>query len=152
MVRSSVKNGADEKVMWKAVAVADELLNEIRESHPEKYEHYMREMSEAINGCHYSEAIAQADVDAMFHTDEKGVKVRGAHWSPDEVENAMAGKQMPNGTTKHDKWVAANAMWHDLCKHYDDAQIIDITYRIFFADEDFPSGGKVWKYMAMKSA
>ena len=149
MVRDSVKSGANEQVMWHAVEVADNMLSEIKESHPERYDYYMRQMTQALFGCHYTESIAMSDVDDMHHTDSNGEVVSGLYWTPDQVEEAWVGKPFPKGTTKFDKFVAANAIWHDLNGEFDDEQILDIAYRIFFADEDSNLEGKVWKYMSI---
>ncbi len=148
MVRESVKSGSNEQVMWHAVEVAEDLLQEVKESHPDKYDHYMRKMSEALFGCHYNEALAMEDVDAMCHTNENGEKIQGRYWSPEQVEAAWAGKKFPEGTTKFDRFVAANAMKHDLANILEDEQILDVAYAIFFADEDSDLEGKVWKYIS----
>lgn len=149
MVRESVKNGANQDVMWNAVSVADEILDEIKKTHPEKYDHYMREMSEALFGCHYTESLAMADVEKMHHTNKEGQVMEGNYWTPEQVEEAWAGKKFPKGTTKYDKWVISNAIWHDTSNFLDDKQVLEVAYNLFFADEDSNLDGKVWKYMSI---
>lgn len=149
MVRESVKSGANQDVMWHAVEVADNLLCDIKESHPDLYDEYMRKMSAAIFGCHYTEDLAKADVDKMFHTDTTGKKIMGPHWNADQVEQVWSAKKFPTGTNKWDKFVAANAFWHDLSNEFEDDEILEIAHSIFFADEDSDNNGKVWKYMNM---
>ena len=148
MVRESVKNGSDEQIMWKSVEVADEMLCDIKESHPEQYDHYMRKMTEALFGCHYNEAMAMEDVEKMHHTNKNGEVVSGCYWTPEQVEEAWEGKKFPTGTTKFDKFIAANAIWHDLDNVLEPEQILDVAYNIFFADEDSNLDGKVWKYIS----
>jgi hypothetical protein len=62
----------------------------------------------------------------------------------------MHGKPMPAGVTDCDKWVAANAMWHDLNKKFDDGQVIHAAILFFLSDEDWPGQGKIWEYMNCK--
>ena len=56
----------------------------------------------------------------------------------------------PSGVNKWDKLVAYNAAYADWSKKFDDAQILDIAYLFYFADEDWkhPST-KVWDYMCL---
>lgn len=149
MVRESVKSGANQDVMWHAVEVADNLLCDIKDSHPELYDEYMRKMSAAIFGYHYTEELAKSDVEKMFHTDSTGKRISGQHWTPEQVEEAWVSKKFPTGANKWDKYVAANAIWHDLSKEFDDGQVLNVAHAIFFADEDSDNNGKVWKYMNM---
>lgn len=150
MVESAVKIGKGEKAMWRAVEVADNLLDKLHDEHPEEFDKYMRRMSEAVNGCHYTEELAKKDVEQMHHTGKDGMAHHGSHWSAEEIEAATNGKQFPQGTTKWDKFVAYNAAWHDFNKKFDDAQVLDIAYLFFFGDEDYEGDGKVWKYMSEK--
>lgn len=148
MVRDSVSSGSNEQVMWHAVEVAEDLLQEVKESHPEKYDHYMRKMSEALFGCHYNEALAMEDVDAMCHTNENGEKIQGRYWSPEQVEAAWAGKKFPEGTTKFDRFVAANFCWHRFTGYLDDEVVLNVAYKLFFP-EDGEKSVNVWKFIAI---
>lgn len=150
MVEHAVKNGADESRMWKAVDVVDSMLCKIKHEHPEEYSKYMRKLTEAMNGCHYNEELAREDVNKMFHTDSKNVKHYGQHWGAADIETATEGLPFPSGTTLWDKYVAYNAAWHDFTNEFDDGQVLSIAYLLFFKDEDFMSGGKIWKYMSIE--
>ena len=86
----------------------------------------------------------------MHSTDKTGQKKEGAHWTVEQVESATAGMKFPVGTTKFDKFVALNAIWHDLNKYYEDADIIKIGYAFWFADEDWGDEPKIWEYMEHK--
>ena len=147
MIKAYADAGGDEKKMWASVDVTEEAMNYINETNPEKYECIMRKLSEALYGKHYSEEMALADVAKMHHTGKDGVVHHGAHWSPEEVESAFAGKTFGKGVTKFDKFVAANAFWHDLTGELTDEQILASTYKFWFAYEDWKSAGKIWDYM-----
>jgi hypothetical protein len=60
---------------------------------------------------------------------------------------ALSDKSINKSVTKWDKFVAANAFWHDLSNDFTDEQIICATYKFWFADEDWHSDGKIWDYM-----
>lgn len=140
----------NEAAMWESIESVDELLEEVREEHPEKYWNFMRRAHEAMHGKHYNEEFARWDIEQMHSTDPNGIKHIGAHWSKAEVVAAMQGHPMPAHITECDKWVAANAMWHDLHRGFDDKQIILATILFFFGDEDWGGDGKIWCYMNAK--
>ena len=50
------------------------------------------------------------------------------------------------------QYVAFNLMYSDLCRKFDDGQILDAAWLFYFADEDWPNGGstKVWDYVCAK--
>ena len=116
MMEKYASNGGDEKKMWAAVAVTSKAMDLVKETHPEKYECYMRELSEILNGKHYTEELAKHDVAMMHSTDANGNKHSGAHWSSDEIESAVSGLTFPKGTTPWDRYVAYNATFHDYNK------------------------------------
>ena len=147
MITAYAKGGGDEKKMWETVDITAEAMNYIKEQNPGKHDCLMRKLSESLYGKHYSEELARADVEKMHHSGKDGVIHRGAHWSPEEVEAALSDKSINKSVTKWDKFVAANAFWHDLSNDFTDEQIICATYKFWFADEDWHSDGKIWDYM-----
>ena len=49
----------------------------------------------------------------------------------------------------NNKYVAFNAMWHDMRGSLDDSQILVAAYNFYFADEDCDdTSPKIWRYMA----
>lgn len=138
---------ASEESMWQEIKHVDVLLSEIKDEHPELYWQYMRNAHKHLFGHHYTPEFADYDVGKMHSTDRNGVKHEGAHWVKSQVIDAWQGKVFPPGTTDCDKWVAANAFWHDLHREFDDGDILKAAYLFFFADEDSKSKGKVWDYM-----
>lgn len=148
MIEEARRSGkAGEPAMWASIESVSELLEELREEHPEKYWRFMRKAHEAMHGKHYNEEFARWDIGRMHSTDANGIHHEGMHWTRQEVVNAMQGKPVTAGVTDCDKWVAANAMWHDLNKKFDDAQVINAAILFFLSDEDWPGQGKIWEYM-----
>jgi len=150
VVNARKKGVATEQSMWRSIDDVDDMLCMLKESHPEAYWAFMRKSHENIYGPHYDEEYAEHDIADMHSTSKDGTKVSGQHWSKDEIKTATQGKVFPPATTDCDKWVAYNAMWHDLHHTFSDSDILNAAYLFYFADEDAPDG-KVWKYMcAMK--
>lgn len=149
MIKAYADAGGDEKKMWAAVEVTNEAMNFIKGVNPEKFECYMRKVSETLNGKHYTEELARADVEKMHSTGSDGITHHGAHWSVEEVESATADKTFGKSVTKWDKYVAYNATWHDLSKKFDDEKVLCAAYLLWFADEDWKSSGKIWDYMSI---
>lgn len=141
-----------EKTMWESIDSFSELLDELKESHPDLYWEFMRKQMGIMYHDHYDEAFALYDVAQLSWTDKSGMKHTGAHWTADQVEQATAGMHFPANTNKWDKYVAFNAAYSDLAKEFDDAQILKAGFLLYFADEDWGSPTKIWEYMSHKPA
>ena len=151
MVDHAKKAGlTNEKTMWESIDSFSELLEELKESHPQMYWDFMREQHGIMFHNHYDQAFAEYDVSQMHYTDKNGVKHYGAYWTAEQIESATQGMKFPQGTTKWDKFVAFNAAYSDFCRDFDDAQILKIGWLFYFADEDWGEEGKVWEYMEHK--
>ena len=137
-----------EKTMWESIESFSELLDELKESHPEMYWEFMREQHGIMHHNHYDEAFAFYDVAQLSWTDKTGMKHTGAHWTPDQVEAATATMHFPQGVNKWDKYVAFNAAYSDLAKEFDETQILKAGFLLYFADEDWGSSAKIWEYMS----
>ena len=152
MVKAAKKNGTfAEKQMWDSVESVSELLDDIKDSHPERYWQFLREQAGIMNGCHYNREWAEYDVSQIAYTDKEGKKHTGAYWTCEQVEEATKAMSFPSGTTKWDKFVAFNSFFADTCKVLTEEQTLETAYQFYFADEDFPKerGAKIWLYMAM---
>lgn len=147
---AKAKGLTSEKVMWESIEDMDDMLCMMKHEHPKEYWALMRRMHGRLYKHHYDEEFARWDIEQMHSTDPNGIKHIGAHWSKAEVVAAMQGHPMPAHITECDKWVAANAMWHDLHRGFDDKQIILATILFFFGDEDWGGDGKIWCYMNAK--
>ena len=147
MIQEARKTGrASEDAMWKSVENVEELLDKIKEHHPDMYHHFIRAEHEALNGPHFDCHFAKHTVEGLEYTDAEGVRQTGAHWTPEQVEAAWARKAFKPGTTPWDKYVGANAMYADLCKEFSDEDVLKAAYLFYFADEDWKGDGKVWQY------
>lgn len=149
MIKASAENGWDEKKMWASVDVTEKAMDYIKEVNPEKYDCFMRELHETLNGRHYNEEMALADVAKLHYIGTDKAEHTGAHWTLEQIETATANVTFPKGTTKWDKYVAYNAAYSDFCTKFDDAQILDIAYLFYFDDKDWKSSGKIWDYMGL---
>ena len=154
MIKQAQAEGkTSETAMWKSVAHVDELLERMKEEHPEDYWKFMRKSHEELNGAHFNKCFAEYEVSQMYSTDKDGRGISGAHWTLQEIKTATQGKNFPKGTTEWDLFVAYNACAHDFCKEFSDEDILLIAYMFFFADEDWSSegsSGKVWRYFCAK--
>lgn len=145
--RAGVTN---EKTMWESIDSFSELLEELKESHPQMYWDFMRKQHGIMFHKHYDETFAMWDVSQMHYTNKNKEKKRGAYWTVEQIEVATQGMVFPAGTTPWDKYVAFNAAHADFCKDFSDEDIIKIGYVFYFADEDWGSDTKIWEYMCHK--
>lgn len=151
MVDSAKAAGTtNEKMMWESIDSFSELLEEIREAHPQLYWDFMRKQHGIMHHGHYGEAFALYDVSKLMYTDMNGMKHVGAHWTMEQIETATAGMRFPAGVTKWDKYVAFNAAYADLCKVLDEEEILKAGHALYFADEDWGSDTKVWDMYSAK--
>lgn len=151
MVEHAKKAGVtNEKTMWESIDSFSELLEELKESHPDLYWDFMRKQQGIMYKGHYDESFAMWDVAQMHYTDKNGEKHQGAYWTSEQIESATAGMKFPVGTTRWDRYVAFNAAKADFNKDFTDADILKIGYDFYFADEDWGSDSKVWEYMSVK--
>ena len=151
MVNHAKKAGVtNEQTMWESIDSFSELLEELKESHPQMYWDFMRKQHGIMFHNHYDEAFAVYDVSKRHYTSKSGEKKQGAYWTVEQIESSTAGMKFPAGTTKWDKYVAFNAAHSDFCKDFEDADVLKIGYAFFFADEDWGDDTKIWEYMSNK--
>ena len=124
----------------------------MKAAHEDKYWALMRDVFGILTDGHYNEEFATHDVSGIEYTDRAGAKHKGAHWSMEQVKEATKDYKFPAGVNEWDIFVAANALYADLCKRFDDKQVLDAMHSFFFADEDWPGNNKVWHYMACKNS
>ena len=142
----------NEKTMWQSIESFSELLDELKESHPDLYWDFMRKQMGIMYHNHYDETFALYDVAQLSWTDKQGEKKQGAYWTAEQIESATQGFKFAQGTTKWDKFVGFNAAYSDWSKNFDDATILKIGYDFYFSDEDWGSPTKIWEYMSHKPA
>lgn len=148
MIDQARKDGvANEKTMDASIESVDQLLEQLKEAHPDIYDAFIAKQHELLYGPHYNEMFAMMAVAGIAYTDADGKSHKGEYWSVAEVDEATRGLAFPQGTTKWDKYVAYNAMKSDLAKVAADKDILNAAYAFYFADEDYRGHGKIWQYM-----
>lgn len=152
MEDAKVKGYASEKMMWDAIDDVQDMLCIMNKEHPEKYWKFIRKQHGMLYSRHYSDEFAQWDLSQLRYTNKAGEKKEGSYWSIEQVEEATKRFVFPSGVNKYDKWVAFNVAYSDLCRKFDDTQILEMAYLFFFADEDWGenSSTKIWDYMCCK--
>lgn len=153
MVRNAHDSGAtDEGKMWLAVQDLGQSLEMIKDKDPDLYWHIMRRQHGILYDRHYCKEFAEYDVSQIAYTNAKGEERNGAHWTRQQIVEATKGRPFPSRVNDYDKYVAYNVAYSDLCKSFDDAQILEAAYMLYFADEDWGSGKdctKIWDYMCL---
>lgn len=150
----------DEAVMWKSVESVSELIEKMKDAHPQMYWSFMREQHEIVRGKHFDEAYAKYEVSQMCHKGADGKMYRGEHWSVEETNSVLSQyrSSVPSQYNEYDFYVALNAQYHDYCawvkKHIPDKDetevIVSSAIAFWFNDEDWGNTSKVWDYFAMK--
>jgi hypothetical protein len=141
ILEAKSKGLANEEKMWESIEEVGELLEELKESHPDKYWMFMRKTHGMLHNHHYNEKFAKWDVAEM--------QPHGEYWSMKEVEDATKGLPFPNGTTLCDRYVALNAFYNDLHGVLPDDLIVKSAYAFWFADKDWEGRNKIWEYMCL---
>lgn len=151
----------DDAIMWASVALVEELLEEMREHHKERYWQFLRDTHELMYGKHFDKEYAEWEVEQMHHKSADGKVYKGEHWTMEQTTDVMQSykSKLPAEITPGDFYVALNAEWHDyICwamEHYEsegeaDNAIIEMAVRFWFLDDDWGDNTKVWEYFAMK--
>lgn len=146
-----------EAKMWESVVVVDELLESIKEVHPDEYRAFMRKQRVIIHGPHYDEECAKEDVEKMHHSNKQtGLSHTGEHYTMGKAKEVLEQyrSELKHNENVADVYVAINTNWHDKECLFSgwfgesaDDNIIEDAVRFFFADEDAPEG-KVYLYMS----
>lgn len=147
----------DEKIMYGSVNIIDDMLEEMKGHHPDKYWEVMRSTHELMYGKHFDKEYAEWEVEQMHHKSPDGKVYKGEHWPMEQTSEVMQkyrGK-ISAEITPGDFYVALNTQWHDyICwvKEHSpneaDAEnaIIEMAVRFWFMDDDWAGNDKVWVY------
>lgn len=152
----------DESVMWASIEQVSDLLEEIKEPHPDIYWAFMRKAHELMFGKHFDEEYAEWEVAQMHHKSADGKVYKGEHWSIEQTTEVMQGykSKLNADITPYDFYVALNATWHDyICwakGHFPveadaESAIIEMAVRFWFMDDDWEGNTKVWCYFRAKN-
>lgn len=152
----------DDDAMWASIESVSELMEEIREQHPDIYRRFMREQHEIMCGKHYNQAYAEWEVSQMYHKNADGTVSRGEHWTLEDTNDVLSkhrGK-VPSAYNEYDFYVALNAHWHDVWRLASTrlaseeeaiAYVIDEAICVWFNDDDWVGEDKVWTYFRAKN-
>ena len=135
------KGLTSETIMWENIEDVQELLEELKETHPQKYWGFIRATQGKLYKGHYDEMFAMHDVSKM--------EPLGAYWSVSQVEETTKTMAFPPSINKWDKYVAFNAFKNDLNGVETDEQILKSAFAFWFADKDYPAPTKIWDYMCL---
>lgn len=152
----------DESVMWGSIELVDDLLEDIKETCPDKYWEFMRRTHEMMYGKHFDSTYAEWQVEHMYHIGDDGKEYKGERWSLADTTAVMQKYRgrFPSDYNEFDFYVALNAQWHDtICtakRHFasvEDAEnyIIDEAIAVWLNDSDWGSTDKVWRYFRCKT-
>lgn len=148
-------------IMWANIELVDELLEGVREAHPDRYWAFMRQVHELMYGKHFDAEYAEWEVEQMYHIGDDGKEYKGEHWTMRDAAS-VAQKyrgRYPGEYNEYDIYVALNAQWHDaICvakRHFPSIEeaedyIIDETIAVWLNDSDWPVHDKVWRYFMCK--
>lgn len=140
----------NESTMWDSIEQVSNMLETLKEKHSGLYWQFMHEQYGILFHNHYGKEFAEHDVSCIEYTDKDGISHSGPHWTIDQITELTSSFEFDSSVTPYDKYVAFNAAYADLCKHFDEEQIIQMGYDFFFADEDWKGGPtKVWQYMRL---
>jgi hypothetical protein len=141
-----------EKAMYKSIEDIDDLLCIVKEHDKQAYWDFIMTTYGTLYSNHFeTEDFARWFVDRMESTQSDGSKLRGQYWDCEQVYEAYRGMgiSIPSEVTKLDLYVAANAAKHDFGSKFSDEQVLEIAYLFYFADEDFPTNDKIFRYMEL---
>lgn len=162
LVKSNARKfTGDEAVMWASVEQVDDLLEAVKDTHPDVYWVFMRQAHELLFGCHFDEAYAKYAVQHMSHSGADGKTYTGEHWSLEQT-NAVMSKfrtKLPGNVNEYDFYVALNSAWHDFScwareKFATDTEVevavVELAIAYWFNDTDYEGDGKVWRTLSGK--
>lgn len=161
MIEQARANGmATEKKMWAAVETLSTDLLALEQTDPKLYWHILRRQHAVLYGRHYSEKMANHDVNALVYSgmyDEEGTPTDGgAHWTRIKVDELTKGMKFHANVNAWDKYVAFNSMYADLCACMNEDEIIKAAYAFYFCDDDWQpcedDCTKVWDYNALHAS
>lgn len=149
--------GKGEATMWKSVDIISEMLEE--KLTPEEKACLEKKLYALMQGEHYDEHFAKAQVSQMYYTDPQGEKHYAPYWTDDEVKQVWihAKPRIKTDANMWDFYVALNMTKSDNCNLFKswwpDATNEELSKRIIDAtvnwlnDEDAPQGeARVWRY------
>lgn len=158
MVEQAKKAGVtNEKTMWESIESFSELLEELKESHPDLYWDFMRKQHGIMYNGHYDEAFAMWQIEQMYYKDKTGEKHHSPRWSRQQYKIAYDMNKLRLRNQAINMWDFAVALemiasdnhclyktwWPDINDVELDKKFIDAAVNYLNDDDDLDEG-KIW--------
>lgn len=146
MVRKAPKKSEAE--MWGSVEAVSELVEKLKQSHPEEARKFLMKEYGRMYGPHFGEELAREVVSGMWHYNAEGEKVQGEAVSVDDAVGYLVPDKAADW--RWDAYVAANGFSHDLARTRLSRDEIMSAARAFWMEDDDFDGSKVFWYYSNK--
>lgn len=148
--------GKGEEAMWKSVHILSEMMDELKESHPEKYWKMLKDTYASMCGPHFNEEFGEWQIEQMFFKDKNGNIHHAPNWTREQYKTVY---ELNKGKLKdYTCWDFAVAVEMQYTDYYcrlrtwfpnasdDDIKMKAVELAIDYLDDiDDDEGGKVWK-------
>lgn len=148
--------GKGEEAMWKSVRILSEMMDELKESHPEKYWKMLKDTYASMCGPHFNEEFGEWQIEQMFFKDKNGNIHHAPNWTREQYKTVY---ELNKGKLKdYTCWDFAVAVEMQYTDYYcrlrtwfpnasdDDIKMKAVELAIDYLDDiDDDEGGKVWK-------
>lgn len=156
MIKNAQGQRDGERKMWESVVLIDEMMEDVKEVHPELYDKMRSKQHFILFGYHFDEYTAKEAVRNMYHADSRGNRIEGEHWTAEQANDAVRNMRISADYNKWDIYYSLNATWHDLEQLYQtlgmssiEEKIIRTAVCLYLKDEDAPDGKPYRYYKAM---
>ena len=147
--------GKGEEAMWKSVRILSEMMDELKESHPEKYWKMLKDTYASMCGPHFNEEFGEWQIEQMFFKDKNGNIHHAPNWTREQYKTVYElNKGKLKDYTCRDFAVAVEMQYTDYyCRlrtwfpnaSDDDIKMKAVELAIDYLDDiDDDEGGKVW--------
>lgn len=137
-----------QETMEKTLKIFDDLMMDIKEHHPDKYDEVNNELYIAINGYHFNEDMLDKAVHAMVNDDGSAAP----KWSVAETSQVARNNGISFNTFNEYDWnYVMNMVYSDYSEILGSnvASYVKMANK-FLKDKDAPEGKALRYYMAMK--
>ena len=149
------KGLTSEKIMNASIADVEELLKQIKETHPDLYWKFIRRTHERMFGHHYNQAFADWRIHQMHYKDKGGTVHHAPHWTPDQHKSAYDSvkSKLPSTYNMWDFAVTLEMLYSDnICLYRSwwpeateavlEGKVVEASVN-YLNDDDDPDG-KIW--------
>lgn len=158
MVDHAKKAGVtNEKTMWESIDSFSELLEELKEKHPDMYWEFIRKQHAIMYHNHYNEEFAMWEIEHMFYKDKNGEIHNSPRWNKAQYRAAYDINKMRLRNQSVNMWDFAVTLemiasdnhnlyktwWTDINDAELDKKFIDAAVN-YLNDDDDKDEGKIW--------